>query len=139
LAIAVFFGAAQVCMSKACKYSVFDSTKEMAFIPLGHECKLKGKAAIDGVCSRLGKSGGSVVHQGLLLMFATITTSAPYVAAVLFAVIVLWALAIRVLGKQFSALTEQQEATSTGGPQMTTIRPADVLVEGSLLKEKQAV
>ena len=55
LVIAVFFGAAQVSMSKACKYSVFDSTKEMAFIPLDHESKLKGKAAIDGVGSRFGK------------------------------------------------------------------------------------
>ncbi len=72
LAVAVFFGAAQVCMSKACKFSVFDSTKEMAFIPLGHECKLKGKAAIDGVGSRLGKSGGSLVHQGFLMIFATV-------------------------------------------------------------------
>jgi len=42
LALAVFFGAAQVCTSKACKYSVFDSTKEMAFIPLDNESKTKG-------------------------------------------------------------------------------------------------
>ena len=77
LAIAVFFGAAQVCTSKACKYSIFDSTKEMAFIPLGHECKLKGKAAIDGVGSRFGKSGGSMIHQGLLMFFGTVSMSAP--------------------------------------------------------------
>ena len=60
LAIAVFFGSAQNCLSKAAKYSFFDTTKEMAFIPLGHESKLKGKAAIDGVGSRIGKSGGSL-------------------------------------------------------------------------------
>lgn len=104
LAIAVFFGAAQVCMSKACKYSVFDSTKEMAFIPLSHECKLKGKAAIDGVGSRLGKSGGSLIHQGLLMIFATVSSSAPYVAAILMMVIVGWMLAARSLGKQFAAI-----------------------------------
>ncbi|WP_079989381.1 Npt1/Npt2 family nucleotide transporter [Candidatus Protochlamydia phocaeensis] len=45
----VFFGAAQVCMNKAYKYSVFDSTREMTFIPLSHECKLKRMAVIDGV------------------------------------------------------------------------------------------
>ncbi|NGX58550.1 MAG: ADP,ATP carrier protein 1, partial [Chlamydiae bacterium] len=33
LALAVMFGGAQNCLSKAAKYSVFDSTKEMAFIP----------------------------------------------------------------------------------------------------------
>lgn len=104
LAIAVFFGASQVCISKACKYSVFDSTKEMTFIPLDHESKLKGKAAIDGVGSRLGKSGGSVVHQGLLMIFGTISVSAPYVAAILMLVIAGWMVAARSLGKQFAAI-----------------------------------
>ena len=57
----------------------------MAFIPLGHECKLKGKAAIDGVGSRFGKSGGSMIHQGLLMIFGTVSMSAPYVAVILMA------------------------------------------------------
>lgn len=105
LAIVVFFGSMQNVLSRAAKYTVFDATKEMAFVPLGAECKLKGKAVIDGVCSRLGKSGGSVIHQSLLLTFATITASAPYVAGFLLAIIVIWIGATRVLGKQFSALT----------------------------------
>lgn len=104
LAIAVFFGAAQIATSKACKYSIFDSTKEMTFIPLGHESKLKGKAAIDGVGSRLGKSGGSLIHQGLLMIFGTVAMSAPYVAGILILVIAGWAVAVRSLGKQFAVL-----------------------------------
>lgn len=114
LAIAVFFGSAQVCMSKACKYSVFDSTKEMVFIPLSHECKLKGKAAIDGVGSRLGKSGGSLIHQSLLMVFATVSSSAPYVAIVLMCVIVVWIIAVRSLGKQFTALVGDQVGEEFG-------------------------
>lgn len=119
LAIAVFFGAAQVCMSKACKYSVFDSTKEMTFIPLSHECKLKGKAAIDGVGSRLGKSGGSIIHQGLLMIFATVSASAPYVAIILFLVIAGWMAAVRSLGKQFAEIVGEQgrEAIGEGSPE----------------------
>jgi AAA family ATP:ADP antiporter len=109
LAIAVFFGSAQNCLSKACKYSVFDATKEMAYIPLSHESKLKGKAAIDGVGSRLGKSGGSLIHQGLLMVFATVTASAPYVGGILLVVVVLWCTAIRSLGKQFDSLVSKQE------------------------------
>ena len=112
LAIAVFFGAAQNCLSKAAKYSVFDATKEMAFIPLGHESKLKGKAAIDGVGSRLGKSGGSLIHQGLLMGFSTVSASAGYVAFILMGCIVLWMFATRSLGKQFMTLT-------TGSPETT--------------------
>ncbi len=114
LAIAVFFGAAQVCMSKACKYSVFDSTKEMTFIPLSHECKLKGKAAIDGVGSRMGKSGGSIIHQGLLMIFATVSASAPYVAIILFLVIAGWMAAVRSLGKQFAEIVGEQGRAAIG-------------------------
>lgn len=105
LAIVVFFGSAQNIISRAAKYTVFDATKEMAFVPLSTENQLKGKPAIDGVCSRLGKSGGSVIHQGLLITFATITASAPYVAGTLLLIIGLWMMAVRVLGKQFNALT----------------------------------
>jgi AAA family ATP:ADP antiporter len=112
--IAVFFGAAQVCLSKACKFSVFDSTKEMAFIPLGHEFKLKGKAAIDGVGSRLGKSGGSIIHQGLLMIFATVAASAPYVAIILMLVIVGWIYAVRSLGLQFTSLVGQSGREEMG-------------------------
>lgn len=112
LAIAVFFGAAQNCLSKACKYSVFDATKEMAYIPLSHESKLKGKAAIDGVGSRLGKSGGSLIHQSLLMIFATVTASAPYVGAILSIVVIGWSIAIKSLGKQFDDLVTEQEAAA---------------------------
>lgn len=110
LAIVVFFGSAQNILSRAAKYTVFDATKEMAYIPLGSECKLKGKAIIDGVCSRMGKSGGSVIHQTLLLTFATITASAPYVAGFLLSTILIWMIATHFLGKQFTELTSSQDS-----------------------------
>lgn len=120
LAIAVFFGAAQVCMSKAAKYSVFDATKEMAFIPLSHEYKLKGKAAIDGVGSRFGKSGGSFIHQGLLMVFGSLASSAPYVGVILMAVVTGWVMAVRSLGKQFANLVTDKEAI---GEKEDTVAP----------------
>lgn len=109
LAMAVFFGSAQNIMSRAAKYTVFDATLQMAFVPLAPESKTKGKAAIDGVCSRLGKSSGSVIHQSLLLTFTTITASAPYVAGFLFGSIIIWTSAVCWLGKRFNALTNPSE------------------------------
>lgn len=109
LVIAVLFGAAQNVLSKSAKYSVFDGTKEMAFIPLSHEYKLKGKAAIDGVGSRFGKSGGSLIHQGLLILFSSLSASTPFVAVILTAVIVAWMIATKSLGKQFASLACEQE------------------------------
>lgn len=112
-AVVVFLGSLQNCVSRGAKYTVFDSTKELAFVPLSSECKLKGKAAIDGVCSRLGKSGGSVIYHGLLFFCTTIVASAPYVAACLLGIIVVWSFAVYHLGKRFKEMTEKRVAAAT--------------------------
>jgi AAA family ATP:ADP antiporter len=109
LVLVVFFGGAQNCLSKAAKYSVFDTTKEMAFIPLEHGVKLRGKAAIDGVGSRFGKSGGAVIHQSLLMIFGGFSKSAPYIASFLLAAIACWIVAVKYLGIQFNALVKSQD------------------------------
>jgi len=109
LIFALFLGSLQNIFARACKYTFFDATKEIAFIPLSPECKLKGKAAIDGVGSRLGKSGGSVIHQGLLLIFATVSASTPIVAIIFLGILLIWILAIISLGKQFDQLVQTQK------------------------------
>jgi AAA family ATP:ADP antiporter len=149
LALVVFWGSAQNILCRGAKYSVFDATKEMAFVPLNPEKKLIGKAAIDGVCSRFGKSGGSMVHQAFLILFVTLTASAPYVACVLFGVIILWVVAIRVLGKQFNELTQlekkedildlQEESSSLVDPQLMINLSSSSLVSHKLMEEQQAV
>jgi AAA family ATP:ADP antiporter len=116
LAIVAFFGSAQNILCRGAKYSVFDATKEMAFVPLNPEKKLVGKAVIDGICSRFGKSGGSVVYQSLLIFFSTITASAPYVAFVLFSIIIIWSIAVRLLGKQFNELTAPMHELPASSP-----------------------
>ncbi|MBP9841166.1 MAG: NTP/NDP exchange transporter [Simkaniaceae bacterium] len=109
LAMTVFLGSLQNCLSRASKFTFFDATKEISFIPLSNECKLKGKAAIDGIGSRLGKSGGSLFHQSLLLFFGSISMSTPYVAIFLLLALAAYVVAVRSLGKQFDALAASQE------------------------------
>ncbi len=111
LMLAVIFGMIQNVMSKATKYSMFDPTKEMAYIPLDSEVKLKGKAAIDVVGARLGKSGGSLVQQGLLILFnaASIVQVAPYIALILVLVLAGWIVAVRALNRRFTALSAEKE------------------------------
>ena len=111
LAIAAVFGGMQNCLSKSTKYSVFDATKEMAFIPLASESKIRGKAAIDGVGSRLGKSGGSLFHQVLLMFCGSLLASAPYVALFLLIVCGFWIVSVRRLGVEFDALAAQEPET----------------------------
>jgi AAA family ATP:ADP antiporter len=112
LMLAVLFGAAQNIMSKSAKYSLFDPTKEMAYIPLDPESKVKGKAAIDVVGARLGKSGGSFVQQGLLVFFGSLAAITPYIAAILFVIIVAWLYAVKALNTRFVDLTAQQAAAA---------------------------
>jgi AAA family ATP:ADP antiporter len=111
LMLAVVFGMVQNIMSKATKYSLFDPTKEMAYIPLDSEVKLKGKAAIDVVGARLGKSGGSLVQQVLMIVFnvASIIPIAPYIGGILLLIILAWIIAARSLAKRYNALTAEKE------------------------------
>lgn len=106
LALSVALGGFQNCLGRASKYTIFDATKEIAFIPLSQESKQKGKAAIDGVGSRIGKSGGSVIHQTLILAFSSIAACTPYVAVIFFVVILVWLFSVVSLGKQFDSLTK---------------------------------
>ena len=109
LFIGVIIGTVQNIMTKSCKYSLFDPTKEMAYIPLDQESKVKGKAAIDVVGARLGKAGGSLLQQGLIVAFGSLAAITPYLAGILMVVIFGWMAAGRSLGKQFNAAQEKRE------------------------------
>ena len=63
LHIAVVLGTIQSLLSKTSKYALFDPTTQMSYIPLDQDSKVKGKAAIDVLGSRIGKSGGSLIQQ----------------------------------------------------------------------------
>ena len=110
LMLAVIFGTAQNIASKSTKYSLLDPTKEMAYIPLDQEAKVKGKAAIDVVGARFGKAGGALVNQGLIIMTGSIALIAPYVAGIMLLVLAGWIIAARSLNKQFLSLNAEKEA-----------------------------
>lgn len=107
LMLAIYIGFVQNIMSKSSKYSLFDPTKEIAFIPLDEETKVKGKAAVDVVAARFGKSGGSMV-QNVLLFFGTLATITPYLAVVCLVIGGFWLSAVKVLSKDFHDLSEQR-------------------------------
>lgn len=88
LALIVFIGSTQNILIKASKFSLFDATKEIAFVSLDVKDRRNGKAAIDGIGSRLGKSGGSLLYQGFLIIFGSLAASTPYIAIVLLTMII---------------------------------------------------
>ncbi len=119
LFLAVIIGMIQNVLSKSTKYSLFDPTKEMAYIPLDQESKVKGKAAIDVVGARLGKSGGSAIQQVLLVAVGSLGAITPYVAGSVIAVMVAWMLGVRSLSRMFAELTGQKEEVSASAETAT--------------------
>lgn len=105
VAAASFLGAIIVILSKAIKYILFDSTKEMAYIPLNDELKTKGKAAVDVIGGRAGKAGGAFTQSTLLMLFATkdVVAIAPIAFGVFAVVCGAWLVAVKLLARKVDA------------------------------------
>jgi AAA family ATP:ADP antiporter len=129
--IAVIVGQVQNVLSKGTKYSLFDSTKQMAYIPLDAEAKTKGQAAVEVIGGRAGKSGGAAVQSTLLAIIGgnVSLASLTYILGPLVIVVCLvWVFSVFGLAKRFNALVASQKsgeeaeapATSKGKEQVAT-------------------
>ncbi len=107
--IAAVIGGIQNVLTKSCKYAFFDSTKEMAYIPLDDQTRRTGKAAIDGVGGRLGKSGGAAINMILIGVLGSIEAITPYVALITIGIIAAWIVSAIALNKRFVELTTKKE------------------------------
>ena len=119
IVIAVFIGLLQNIFGKATKYAFFDATKEIAYIPLDEALKSKGKAAADVIGGRLGKSGGALIQQFLLILALSFDPSlmylepgkalislSPILFAIFLIVMIVWLLSVGILSKEFNKLTK---------------------------------
>lgn len=106
---AVIVGATQNILSKSTKYSLFDSTKEMAYIPLSLELRIKGKAAVEVIGTKLGKSLGAIIQSSIFMLmpgstFDSITT---YLLTIFIIVIIIWLWSIGQLNHQYLKLSDK--------------------------------
>ena len=92
-----------VLLSRSFKYGLFDATTQLSYlkVPLDDESKAKGKAAIDVLGSRIGKSGASFIQQGLVLLFGSILDAAPAVFVVYYVVAFSWITSVCKLSNLF--------------------------------------
>lgn len=114
---ATFLGFLIVVLSKSIKYALFDPTKEMAYIPLDDELKVKGKAAVDVIGGRAGKAGGAFTQSMLAILFATkdVLVIAPYAFIVFGVAMLLWLFAVKVLSGRYEAALSKHTAKLSAG------------------------
>jgi ATP:ADP antiporter, AAA family len=93
-------GAGIYVISRAAKFSLFKPAEEMVYLSLDARARLNGKAAVDVLGAQLGKSGGSVLQQGLLIATAgSAMLSLPAMFAVFVTIAWQWGRSVDVLAK----------------------------------------
>lgn len=108
LYLIVMFGFLQSVIAKVCKYSFFDPTKEILFIPLDPVEKTKGKAAVDAVGSRLGKSGSSWIQ---VILMDVLGTSAMGIAPLLLPLVIVMVFIWGNSARKLSVFFQEKQST----------------------------
>lgn len=106
--VAIILGAIQYSAGRATKHSIFDVTKDMAFIPLDSDVKACGKPAVDGLGSTGGRSAAAVVHQTILFSLGSIGAGIPIVSLLVVATLFVWLEATQSLSVRFRGLVAQK-------------------------------
>ncbi|NRB10878.1 MAG: NTP/NDP exchange transporter [Rickettsiaceae bacterium] len=111
---AVIIGAAQNIISKSTKYSLFDSTKEMAYIPLSLELRTKGKAAVEVMGLKFGKAFGAFIQSFMftIMPMATFDSVTAYLMVIFLIVMFLWFWNIVALNKEYIKIKGKENETS---------------------------
>ncbi len=106
LALAVFVGAIQNVLSKGSKYSIWDTSRQMLYIPLDHELRTKGKAAVDVISSKIGKSASGFIQSIIFTIVPTATyhSIAPGLMIIFITVCMLWIYAIKKIYLEYQKI-----------------------------------
>ncbi len=106
LLIAITMGAIQNVLSKSTKYTLFDSTKEMSYVPLDTELKTKGKAAADVIGTKLGKSASALLQSLIFIILPTASyqSISIYLMIIFTIICLIWIWAVRELSKEYNNL-----------------------------------
>ncbi len=122
LSVAVWAGMMQDAMAKSVKYTLFDTTKSMTYIPLDEDTKTKGQAAVEVVGGRAGKAGASLIQQIMYGIKEGGVMDHVVTIVVIYAVAVIgWILSVfRLSPKYEKAVKEQAEQEQAENEKIVT-------------------
>ena len=96
-------------VGRAAKFTIFDTAKEMSFLGLSQQDKRLGKASVDGLTSRFGKTGGAWLVIGLVGHGGQIFAALVPLKITIFIAYGLWFYSVVTLIKQLPKETVQSE------------------------------
>lgn len=75
---------------KASKFALLKPAEEMVYLGLSEQQRTNGKAAVDVCATQVGKAGGSLFQQGLLMGFGSLAAAMPALLATHTSMVALW-------------------------------------------------
>ncbi|TDG93346.1 Npt1/Npt2 family nucleotide transporter [Cardinium endosymbiont of Culicoides punctatus] len=108
----VAIGGLQNVLAKGAKYCFFDITKEMVYIPLDKEMRAKGKASVDILGGKIGKSAGAILQVVCYTIFthAQPDQISPFLAIMFLFICITWIIAVRTLSKEYHLLLTKNDS-----------------------------
>ena len=103
LILATWFGIIQDALCKSVKYSLFDTTKSMAYIPLDEDTKTKGQSAVEVIGGRAGKAGASLIQQVMYGIVPNIMSHVVTIVGIFAVTVVAWIASVFSLSKKYEA------------------------------------
>lgn len=100
VAVVVLLGSIQYCVCRGAKYTFFDASKEVAFVLMPDNERMKGKLIIDGLCARLGRGSASMMSIILIKVSGGVIASSLATGIIAIGLGVSWVISTCKLGKQ---------------------------------------
>jgi AAA family ATP:ADP antiporter len=99
LGMVILLGSIQYCVCRAAKYTLFDASKELAFILMPESQRMRGKLVVDGLCARMGRGSASMISIGLITMGGGVVASSLFAGLIAIGMGVSWVISAVNIGK----------------------------------------
>ncbi len=109
-----WIGAVTNAFDKGTKYTFFDPTKAMAYLPLDPDEKVKGQAAVEVIGGRLGKAGGAltvILLTAVIIPGSNILSNMYTIMGVCVVLSIAWITSAFMLGREYDKRIAQQQQT----------------------------